>query len=100
MSAVRSEIGAGATNFVRSCCLQLKSESTDPVEGVELQSDGSWDTEGLKEVVARKHIADPWQSYQQLLDSEFRSLEPLLGQSRADELKQRIWQIERAGTPG
>jgi hypothetical protein len=94
--AVRSEIGAGAANFVRSCCTRLGADATDPVEGVLLHSDGSWDENGLKRVISRKKLDDPWSLYQRVLDSEFLSLQPHLGASRADELKQQIWEIERS----
>jgi hypothetical protein len=97
--AVRSEIGAGAANFVRSCCVQVARDAPDPVEGVELFADGSWDVAGLKKVIAEKQIADPWAIYQRVLDEEFVSLRPHLGDVRADELKQKIWEIQQDSGP-
>ncbi len=90
---VRSEIGAGAVNFVRSCCCNLADDVPDAVEGVELYIDGSWNAEGLKSVIENKRIEDPWPAYQALLDSEFLTLVPLLGETAAAELKRRIWEV-------
>jgi hypothetical protein len=97
--AVRSEIGAGASNFVRSCCEQVARVAPDPVEGVELFADGSWDVAGLKKVIAAKQIEDPWEIYQRVLDEEFVSLQPHLGDVRAERLKQKIWEIEQDSSP-
>lgn len=97
--AVRSEIGAGAANFVRSCCVQVARDTPDPVEGVELFADGSWDVAGLKKVIVEKQIEDPWKVYQRVLDEEFVSLRPHLGDVRADELKQKIWEIQQDSGP-
>ena len=92
--AVKTEVGAGATNFVRSCCLRVARDVPDPVEGVQLYTDGTWDIEGLKQVIVDKGLEDPWQSYQRVLDQEFISLQPHLGDARAGELRQRIWEIQ------
>lgn len=97
--AVRSEVGAGASNFVRSCCVQVAREVPDPVEGVELFADGSWDVAGLKKVILEKQIEDPWKIYQRVLDEEFVTLRPHLGDARAEELKQRIWEIQQDSGP-
>jgi hypothetical protein len=93
--AVRSEIGAGAANFVRSCCIHVARQAPDLVEGVQLHPDGSWDTNGLKRAIVDKGIEDPWDVYQLVLDREFVALQPHLGDLRSDELKQRIWEIEQ-----
>jgi hypothetical protein len=92
--AVRAEIGAGAVNFVRSCCGQSSDETPDLLEGVELQADGSWDAVKLKSVIVELQIDDPWNAYEQVLDREFVLLAPHLGQSRATKLKERIWAIQ------
>jgi hypothetical protein len=94
--AVRTEIGAGAANFVRSCCEKIPAADPDPLEGVQLHSDGSWDIDDLKRVIVEKSIDDPWPTYQAVLDQEFVSLQPHLGKVRAGELKQQIWEIEGA----
>ena len=92
--AVRLEIGAGAVNFVRSCCIELAK--ADPLEGVQLHDDGSWDVQGLKRVIVERSIDDPWPAYQAVLDQEFDSLQPHLGEARASELQREIWEIEQA----
>ena len=93
-TAVRAEIGAGAVNFVRSCCGQSSDDTPDLLEGVELQADGSWNAEKLKSVIVELQIDDPWQAYEQVLDREFVLLAPHLGQRRAKKLKERIWAIQ------
>jgi hypothetical protein len=93
--AVRSEVGAGAANFVRTCCIEVAREVRDPVEGVRLHADGSWDVNGLKKVIVEKGIDDPWTAYRCVLDQEFVSLEPHLSETRADELKREILDIEQ-----
>jgi hypothetical protein len=94
-SAVRTEIGAGAVNFVRSCCGKFKDDVPDLLEGVELQADGSWDPKALKNVIVELKIEDPWSAYEQLLDREFVLLAPHLGQARAEKLKERILAIQQ-----
>ncbi len=94
--AVRIEIGAGAVNFVRACCDRLDAEVPDPVEGVTLHNDGSWDLDGLRRVIAEKRIDDPWGAYQRVLDEEFVSLQPHLSETKAGRLRQQIWQLEQA----
>jgi len=92
---VRTEVGAGAGNFIRSCCVEVAREAVDPLEGVRLLADGSWDVEGLKRVIVEKGIDDPWPAYERVLEQEFISLEPLLGEGRAAALKQEILSIEQ-----
>ena len=91
--AVRFEIGAGAMNFVRSCCERIRGDALDPVEGVELYADGSWDLEGLKRVIVAKCIDDPWTAYSRVLDEEFVSLVPHLGAERSGALRQQILEL-------
>jgi len=98
--AVRAEIGAGAVNFVRSCCGQVAGDATDLVCGVELRADGTWDVDGLKRVILEKRVTDPWPSYQEVLDAEFVSLQPHLGEDRACELRRKILDLENSSTPG
>jgi hypothetical protein len=74
-------------NFVRSCCTRLACGSSDPLSDVELHADGSWDVEGLKKILDDMRIDDPWPAFRQLLDAEFGSLVPHLGQTRASELR-------------
>ena len=46
--AVRSEVGAGASNFLRATCSQRAPAAAWLIEGVTLSADGSWDTDELK----------------------------------------------------
>ena len=94
--AIRAEIGAGAVNFVRSCCGDMTGKAVDPVAGVDLYVDGSWDADGLKLVVVEKRIEEPWPVYQAVLDREFVTLLPILGESQAAQLKQRIWEVQQS----
>ncbi|NIM62295.1 MAG: hypothetical protein GTO30_11715, partial [Acidobacteria bacterium] len=55
---VRSEVGAGAANFIRACC---DDDAPGIIEGTELQSDGTWDNEGLRRQVVENRIEDPWE---------------------------------------
>jgi hypothetical protein len=66
------------------------------VAGVELNADGTWDAPGLKRSLVERRIDDPWTIYQRLLDQEFVSLQPHLGDTRANELRERVWAAERA----
>jgi hypothetical protein len=94
--AVRAEIGAGAINFVRACCGPAAPDQVNPMDGVRLYSDGSWDTDGLKRVIAEKKIRDPWPAYQQVLEKEFVQLAPHLGEKRAGVLQQEILALAQA----
>jgi len=94
--AVRAEIGAGAVNFVRSCCARLACGSADPLARVRLLQDGSWDVEGLRDVLRELRIEDPTPAFRQLLDVEFGSLLPHLGQARAAELRRSLDQLQPA----
>jgi hypothetical protein len=93
-TAVKAEIGAGAVNFVRSCCGQAVTEIPDLLEEVELQVDGTWNEDGLKSAISLHGIDDPWEVCQRVLDREFGLLAPHLGQSRATELQERIWALQ------
>jgi len=94
-SAVRAEIGAGAVNFVRSCCGQAVADKPDFLDGVELQADGSWSEAGLKTAIQEHGIEDPWGVYQRVLDREFGLLAPHLGQTRATELQEQILALQQ-----
>ena len=98
--AVRAEVGAGSVNFVRSCCGRGGPECDAALDGVDLRSDGTWDVDGLKGVVRSRHIEEPWPVYQKVLDRVYLDLKPLLTESRADALKERILDLQpdqRAG---
>jgi hypothetical protein len=90
---VRAEIGAGAVNLIRSCCAQAAER--DAVAGVELHTDGSWDTTGLREAVRTKRVADPWLRYQKLIDHQIGALRHVVGDARAIELQRQVEFVER-----
>jgi hypothetical protein len=92
--AVRTEVGAGAANFVRSCCDHVGSECRKLFDGVELAADGSWDVDGLKHVVRAAHVEDPWSQYQRVLDQLYNELTPHLGQARAAALRDKVLALE------
>ena len=71
-----------------------------PRRRVELRADGTWDVDGLKRVILEKRVTDPWPSYQEVLDAEFVSLQPHLGEDRACELRRKILDLENSSTPG
>ena len=69
-SVIRSEVGAGAVNFIRSCCDQISPEPPESLHGAELQPDGSWSAEGLRRAVMENRISEPWSEYQKLIKIE------------------------------
>ena len=89
-SAIRSEVGAGAVNFIRSCCDQISPQPPDSLHGAELQPDGSWNTEGLKRAVMENRISDPWSEYQLLIAVEFEVLRDHLGEARVLDLQRQL----------
>jgi len=95
--AVRAEIGAGAVNFIHACCTRVGAECGEVVEDVELLPDGSWDPEGLKLAVRSRHIEDPWPVYQTVLEQVYVELEPHLGGTKAETLKNRILEMSGQG---
>lgn len=94
--AVRAEIGAGAVNFVRSCCGPDGDTGIDVLIGVTLNEDGSWDAAQLRQAVADQSVEDPWPYYRHVLDREFGLLAPHLGERRAAALQKRIWELDRS----
>ncbi|HXV75506.1 MAG TPA: DUF4388 domain-containing protein [Candidatus Polarisedimenticolaceae bacterium] len=93
---IRAEVGAGAANFIRSCCSQLDSIDADVVAGVDLNADGSWETDGLREAVRKMRSEDPWLIYQRLIEGEIDRLRPFIGDAKAAELQK---QVELVGQP-
>jgi hypothetical protein len=96
--ALRAEIGAGAANFVRSCVIRVSEESSDPVNGTEMQDDGTWDVDGLKRVIAERQLHDPWAEYRRLIDAEVDTLRDHISATRAAELTRQIETVEQAQT--
>jgi hypothetical protein len=87
---VRAEVGAGAPNFIRACCLQLENGDADPTAGVDLHADGSWDSEGLRRAIRALRLEDPWTAYRKLIDTEIDVLRQHIGDARAVELKKQV----------
>ncbi len=89
---VRAEVGAGAANFIRSCCSSSDGTPAEPVHGAELLADGSWDAEGLRSAVQDARIEQPWDAYHELIQREIEILRAHIGEARAAELEQLIEQ--------
>jgi len=95
---IRSEIGAGALNFVRSCRGTVASRLSDRLAAVELLADGTWDESGLKRALLEQTIAEPGQVLDQLLEEELARLAALVGEARARSLRERIRSLDGAAT--
>jgi len=93
---VRAEVGAGAFNFIRSCCTQGTGEESDAVAGVELRPDGSWDPAGLRTAARVARLDDPWVRYQRVIDGEIERLRQFIGDNRAVELQRQVELVERS----
>jgi len=90
---LRAEVGAGAVNFVRSCCGKVAADTVDPFEGVELHPDGTWDAGALARAAQDHRLDDPSTEYDRLLALEFELLRIHIGEARAQALQE---QMERA----
>jgi len=84
---VRSEVGAGAANFIRACGPEA---TPNPIEDTELQSDGTWDSEGLRRQVLENRIEDPWELYRDLIDRELVVLRAHIGEAKIVELQREV----------
>jgi len=93
---VRAEVGAGAINFIRSCCSHLSDNGADALEGVDLQADGSWDTDGLRSAIRALQLDDPSTLYQSLIDHEIDQLRQFIGDAKVVELQKQVEQVEQA----
>jgi hypothetical protein len=91
--AIRAEVGAGAVNFIRSCCDQISPAPPESLLEVELQPDGSWSEEDLKRAVIEKRISDPWSEYRKLIEIELEVLKEHLGEARALELQRQVEEV-------
>ena len=88
--AIRAEIGAGAVNFVRSCADCIVVDASCPFEEAELESDGSWNRETLREAVVRQRIGDPETGYRQLIENQVEMLRGQIGDRRAEQLTREL----------
>jgi hypothetical protein len=93
---VRAEVGAGAINFIRSCCSRLPEDNADALEGVDLQADGSWDAEGLRNAIRALRLEDPSSLYLDLIDHEIEQLRQFIGEARVVELQRQVEQVAQA----
>jgi hypothetical protein len=88
--ALRAEIGAGASNFVRSCRGTLDTGFAAMFESADLRADGSWDPEGLKRAVIARRVENVSEGFQRLLDDELQRLRMHLGEARAAALADQL----------
>ncbi len=93
---VRSEVGAGAANFIRACA---DEESQSVIQGAELQSDGTWDNEGLRRQVVEHRIEEPWELYRQLIDRELDVLRAHIGEAKIVELQREVAKVSETHAP-
>jgi hypothetical protein len=81
--ALRTEVGAGAANFVRSCRAALDNGFAELFAAAELRADGSWDPEGLKRAVVAQRMGNAQDAFGELLEHEVERLRVHLGDQRA-----------------
>jgi hypothetical protein len=81
--ALRTEVGAGAANFVRSCRAALDNGFGELFATTELRADGSWDPEGLRRAVVEHRMGNAEEAFSQLLAHEVDRLRVHLGDQRA-----------------
>ena len=93
---VRSEVGAGAANFIRACC---DEDGPNVIELAELQSDGTWDNEGLRRQVVEHRIEEPWGLYRQLIDRELDVLRSHVGEAKIVELQREVDKVSETHAP-
>ena len=93
---VRSEVGAGAANFIRACC---DDDGPNVIDGTELQADGTWDGEGLRRQVVEHRIEEPWDSYRQLIDRELDVLRSHVGEAKIVELQREVDKVSETHAP-
>ncbi len=95
---IRSEVGAGAGNFVKSCRGALVNGLGNLLGSVELQPDGTWDERGLRRVIVEGRVEDPCDGFLQLLEREIERLRAHIGEARAQALREKI-QSPEPGAP-
>lgn len=91
---VRSEVGAGAVNFIRSCV----DGEPNPIADAELSSDGTWDVERLRQNVVECRVEEPWELYHRLIEKELETLRSLIGEAKVIELQRQVEQIEESAS--
>ena len=98
--SIRSEVGAGASNFVRSCGGRLDARLGDLFSDVRLQTDGAWDPGDLRRAVVELRVDEPWDGFQRLLDEEIERLRVHIGEARASSLRERLAALDEAEPAG
>jgi hypothetical protein len=81
--ALRTEVGAGAANFVRSCRAALDNGFAELFATTDLRADGSWDPDGLRKAVIEHRLANAEEAFRELLGHEVERLRVHLGDQRA-----------------
>ena len=95
---IRAEVGAGAANFVRSCCVDQDDDMADLFRHAELQTDGTWEVGGLRRAVVESRVSDPGLRYRKLLAQEMEMLRLHIGEARVSTLQEQVnalLQVER-----
>ena len=87
---LRAEVGAGAANVIRSC---FGCQDPATLGGSELQSDGSWDAEALRNAVVRHRIDEPWPEYERLIQQELETLRAHISSTQMGVLEQQLEQV-------
>lgn len=92
---IRSEVGAGAGNFVRSCRSALACEIGDMLSSVELLPDGTWEERHLRRALVERRVADAGELLERIIEEEIERLGALVGEARARALRERIRSLDR-----
>jgi hypothetical protein len=94
--AIRSEVGAGTTNFIHSCRGGLGDGLGELFAESRLLPDGSWDPDGLKKKIRERCAGQPWPGLQSLLDREFEMLKPNIDEARVQALHDQLAELVRS----
>lgn len=91
--AIRSEVGAGAANFVRACRTRLDGESSDLFARSRLHPDGIWEAESLRRAAAELSTSRPWLEFERMIDCELDMLRGQVGEARVNSLREQLRQV-------
>ena len=97
-STVRAEVGAGAANVIRGCCLQGTENMPILGESV-LLADGSWDATALQRAALEARVAEPGFEYQGLIRRQLGALRPHLRAAQLHALEQQIENLGASNEP-
>lgn len=92
---IRSEVGAGAGNFVRSCRSAVACEIGELLSSVQLLPDGTWEERNLRRALVEHRVADAGELLDRILEEEIATLGALVGEARARALRERIRSLDR-----